>query len=149
MRLLQRQNRDATTVACFDFCFIDGAHTWETDGVAFFLVDKLLRGDRWILLDDLHWTVAGSPSTKPGELKNVPDEEARTEQISKVYELLVRQHPWYRRFHELAGYGWAYKPGADDESHHEHDVQRLVGPELMRQLHDLRAHRGTGTELAG
>lgn len=39
-------------VPIFDFCYIDGAHDWYTDGYAFFLVDKLLKPGGWIIFDD-------------------------------------------------------------------------------------------------
>ena len=40
----------------YDFCFIDGPKNWTIDGFAFFLVDKLLRENGWILFDDYKWT---------------------------------------------------------------------------------------------
>ena len=46
----------------YDFCFIDGAHTWDTDGFAFCLVDRMLRPGGWIIFDDLNWTHAHSPT---------------------------------------------------------------------------------------
>jgi len=34
---------EETSSPRFDFCYIDGAHDWFTDGFAFFLVDRLLK----------------------------------------------------------------------------------------------------------
>jgi len=42
----------------FDFCYIDGAHDWFTDGFSFFLVDKLLKPGGMIIFDDLEGTVS-------------------------------------------------------------------------------------------
>lgn len=40
----------------YDFCFIDGAKNWTIDSAAFFLVDKPLRDEAWILFNDLQRT---------------------------------------------------------------------------------------------
>ena len=46
------QSANGKCEPCYDFCFIDGAKNWTIDGLAFFLVDKLLKADGWILFDD-------------------------------------------------------------------------------------------------
>jgi predicted O-methyltransferase YrrM len=138
MRILERQTTGGETIPCFDFCFIDGAHTWETDGFAFLLVDKLLRHDRWVLFDDLYWSLTTSPSTKSEKLHTLSEDELKTPQIVQVFDLLVRPHPAYDEFAVTGSYGWAYKRATEGEGRHRHDVERLVGPELLRQLLDRR-----------
>ena len=138
MRILERQTSQGETTPCFDFCFIDGAHTWETDGFAFLLVDKLLRHDRWVLFDDLSWSIATSPSTKSEKLHTLSADELTTPQISQVFDLLVRPHPSYGAFVVAGSYGWAYKSAADGEGLHRHDVEQLVGPTIIRQLLERR-----------
>jgi len=39
----------------YDFCYVDGSKNWGIDGLAFFLIDKLLKQGGWILFDDLKW----------------------------------------------------------------------------------------------
>ena len=134
MRILERQTSDGVTTPCFDFCFIDGAHTWETDGFAFLLVDRLLREDRWVLFDDLGWSMAKSPSTKSEKFDTLSADELNTPQISQVFDLLVRSHPSYEAFVVTGSYGWAYKSATDGPGRHRHDVERLVGPTIARQL---------------
>jgi predicted O-methyltransferase YrrM len=46
---------EAGRAGTFDFVFLDGAHSWFVDGLAFFLADMLLRPGGWILFDDLNW----------------------------------------------------------------------------------------------
>ena len=38
-RVLRQQLRDGRIEPVFDFVFLDGAHTWDADGLAFLLVD--------------------------------------------------------------------------------------------------------------
>lgn len=83
----------------FDFCFIDGAHSWAVDGFAFLLVDKLLKPGGWLLFDDLNWTYSTSFGLKNSKMVATMSEEERiTPQIKKVYELLVKPHPNYGNF---------------------------------------------------
>lgn len=104
----------------FDFVFIDGAHTWDTDGFAFFLVEKVLRPGGWILFDDLDWSYAISPTFKDSEfLRSLTDEQKNTPQIRAVWENLVLQHPQFGNFIEDSGWGWA---------------QKLVDPSEARRL---------------
>lgn len=42
----------------FDYVFLDGAHTFPVDGLAFFLVDLLLKPGGCIDFDDYHWTLS-------------------------------------------------------------------------------------------
>jgi len=94
----------------FDFCYIDGAHNWDTDGFAFFLVDKLLKKGGWILFDDLDWTYNDSPKLKNSDfVRSMPKLERETKQVRKVFELLVEQHPNYDYFKEDMGWGLAQK----------------------------------------
>ena len=94
----------------FDFCYLDGAHDWYTDGFAFFLVDKLLKPGGMIVLDDLDWTFGGSKSLKDSDrVQAMPEEERNTQQIRKVYELLVKTHPNYGDFKEDGHWAFATK----------------------------------------
>ena len=48
----------------FDFCYLDGGHTWDVTGFAFLLVDMMLRPGGIIVLDDLDWSIATSPQAR-------------------------------------------------------------------------------------
>jgi predicted O-methyltransferase YrrM len=132
MRLLQQGAANGASRPSFDFCFVDGAHTWDVDGFAFFLVDKLLRPDRWLLFDDFHWTQASSATEDLAD--HVPDEERTAAQIELVFDLLVREHPEYAHHRVLGNYAWAYKRGTGGDGPNADAVDRLVAPELVRQL---------------
>lgn len=94
----------------FDFCYVDGAHSWFVDGFAFFLIDRLLQPNGWIIFDDLDWTYAyGSTLGNTNGFKDMPIEERETPQIRKVYELLVKMHPSYDDFRVEEGWAYAHK----------------------------------------
>lgn len=104
---------DESPTPRFDFCFIDGAHSWAVDGFAFFLADRLLRPGGWIVFDDLDWTYATSPTMRDSEtVREMPSAERDTPQVRKVYELLVKTHPGYDSF-RVDG-PWAFARKHDD-----------------------------------
>jgi hypothetical protein len=86
----------------FDYVFLDGAHTWALDALAFCLIDRLLVDCGYIDFDDYSWTLAGSPSMRPEVFPDVrrlySDEQIDTAQVALVVDLLVRRNPGY---HEI------------------------------------------------
>lgn len=78
----------------FDYVFIDGAHTWAFDALAFLLVDRLLAPGGYVDFDDYHWTLARSPSMRPEAFpptrRLYTDEQIREPQVALVVDLLVR-----------------------------------------------------------
>ena len=83
----------------YDFCFIDGAQNWSIDGLAFFLVDKLLKPGGWLLFDDLKWTYAEKEKRKDISdgvtIRALGEDEKLQPHVELVFELLVKQHPHY------------------------------------------------------
>lgn len=130
MKLIQEQTKGSETQPCFDFAFIDGAHSWETDGLAFFLVDKLLRPGGWILFDDLHWSFGNSATLRDSELvQAMAEDERNTPQIMRVLSLLVMQHPGYDDVVVRGNWAWAHKQGEDGgPAAHGALVNRLATP---------------------
>jgi predicted O-methyltransferase YrrM len=97
----------------YDFCYLDAAKNWTIDGLAVFLIEKLLRPGAWLLLDDLEWSYAASPGRAP-EPFPLSDSERREPNLRAVFDLLVRQHPNFTEFRVQDGnWGWAHKsPGS-------------------------------------
>jgi predicted O-methyltransferase YrrM len=101
----------------YDFVYIDGAHNWTIDGFSFFLVEKLLRPEGWVLLDDMAWSYgASSSSFGPGQgpdALGLSSGERSVPHIKLVFDLLVAQHPAFSNFLvEDEDWGWAQKSGA-------------------------------------
>lgn len=95
----------------YDLCIIDGPKNWTIDGAAFFMVDKLLKKNGWLIFDDYNWTYADVDSrrdTTDGIThRQLSKSERETPQIREVFELLVRQHPSYSNFIVIDDGGWA------------------------------------------
>jgi predicted O-methyltransferase YrrM len=107
-RMLREQLRDSTIDPLFDFVFIDGAHTWDVDGFAFLLVDRLLKPGGWILFDDLEWIPDGECS------QGGTDAQRSLPQVREVWDLLVLTHPRYDEIRTDGATGWAHKSTTAD-----------------------------------
>lgn len=97
---------------CFDFCYFDAGHSWDVTGFAFFLVDRLLKPGGWVVFDDLNWTherMLKSDEPVPGFLSRMPEEELRTAQIGKVWNLLVVRSPGYESHKVIRSWAVARK----------------------------------------
>lgn len=119
MELIERQSdADGNCEPIFDFCYLDGAHTWAIDGFAVVLVERLLRPGGWLLLDDLNFSFANytggyAPGQSPPEL-NLSDAEIQRPHMRAVFDLVVKPHPAFTEFRiDDDQWGWAHKaPGA-------------------------------------
>ncbi len=83
---IQSQTSNDRCEPCYDFCFFDGAKNWTIDGFAFFLVDKLLRAEGWLLFDDLKWSygkVSGRKYSDGVTLRSLSEEEIREPHIDQ------------------------------------------------------------------
>jgi predicted O-methyltransferase YrrM len=83
----------------FDYVFLDGAHTWAHDALAFLLIDRLLLPGGYIDFDDYTWTLRKSPSMNPAVFPEVEqlytDDQIDTAQVALVVDLLVKLDPAY------------------------------------------------------
>jgi predicted O-methyltransferase YrrM len=84
----------------FDYVFIDGAHTWGHDALAFALADRLLAPGGYIDFDDYRWTLRASPTMNPAAFPEVErlytDEQIDARQVALVVDLLVRSDERYQ-----------------------------------------------------
>lgn len=100
----------------YDFCFIDGAKNWTIDGLAFFLVDKLLNEGGWLLFDDFKWsyTTTGRDETDGVTNRSLGTDELQQAHIEQIFKLLVMQHPNYSEFTvQDDWWAWARKVRSD------------------------------------
>jgi predicted O-methyltransferase YrrM len=94
MRLLQ-----ASPEPIFDYVFLDGAHTWNIDALAFLLIDRLLREGGYVDFDDYGWSLASSPTMNPISFPPTAEmytaEQINTQHVRLIVDLLVRPNPDY------------------------------------------------------
>ncbi len=62
----------------FDYVFLDGAHSFPVDGLAFFLIDMLLKKGGYIDFDDYTWTHADHIINTAGEYSDEETDETET-----------------------------------------------------------------------
>jgi predicted O-methyltransferase YrrM len=117
MKLIERNTHNNYCKPLFDFCFIDGGHTWDVTGFGFLLVEKLLMPNGWILFDDLAWTIESSARIPDARKEQIPEEERKTAQGGKAFSLLVKQHPNFHNFKDDGWWGWAQKKPFEEQSH--------------------------------
>ena len=83
----------------FDYVFVDGAHTWAHDALAFALADRLLAPGGYVDFDDYSWTLRASPTMNPAAFPEVErlytDEQIDARQVALVVDLLVRRDERY------------------------------------------------------
>lgn len=98
IKLLKEQNG----IPFFDYCFLDGAHTFAIDALNFFLCDKLTRVGGYVDFDDYDWAIRGSsldPSKVPVIADQYTDEQINTQQVALIVDELVKRDP---RFLEVS-----------------------------------------------
>ena len=99
MRLLEERREPV-----FDYVYLDGAHVWAVDALAFLLVDRLLKPGGLVEFDDYHWTIERSPSMNPRAFpaadRLYTPEQIEVPQVELVVDLLVRRDPRYEEVAE-------------------------------------------------
>lgn len=94
MRVLQQH-----TGPIYDYVFLDGAHTWNLDALAFFLIDRLLKVGGYIDFDDYGWSLEISPTMNPkifpATKRMYTPEQIRESHVRLIVELLVKHDPRY------------------------------------------------------
>ena len=149
-RIEAQSDGDGNCSPMYDFCYIDGAHNWTIDGLAVFLVEKLLRPGSWLLLDDLEWSHAASPS-RTAEPFPLSEAERREPNMRAVFDLLVRQHPSFTTFVvEDGNWAWARKAPGENRMYHVRTSRTISGAaasvawKAWRRMSIIRrARRGT------
>lgn len=83
----------------FDYCFLDGAHTFAIDALNFFLCDRLTRVEGFIDFDDYDWRLRGSsldPSKVPEIAEQYTAEQIDSKQVQLIVDGLVKTDQRYK-----------------------------------------------------
>lgn len=134
----------------YDLCIIDGPKNWTIDGATFFMADKLLRKDGWIIFDDYNWTYASAANRRAATdgitHRELSKDELELPHIREIFELLVKQHPSYGRFTLLDGGDWAMAQKTESSEKTYEVVYRevdrsLIGKAIYKAFWKLRGPR--------
>lgn len=82
----------------FDYCFLDGAHTYAVDALNYFLCDILLKAGGYMDFDDYGWRIRGSsldPSKVPAISEQYTEEQIDAFQVKMIVNDLVRKSGRY------------------------------------------------------
>ena len=84
----------------YDYIFLDGSHTWDIDGLAFLLLDRLLKPGGFMDFDDYGWTMADLPTLNPTVSPHILDwfteEQIQTPHVALIVELLAKRDNRYK-----------------------------------------------------
>lgn len=108
----QRTDEAGNTRPLYDFCFLDGAHNWTIDGLAVYLVERLLTPGAWLLLDDVNWTYARdgeevSLSPPSDKMFTMSQDELQTPHVGAIVDVILRSHPAFNEI-RIQDDNWAW-----------------------------------------
>ncbi len=95
---------DPGYVGTFDLVYIDGAHTYLHDALAFFMCDRLLKVGGKMLFDDYSWRFADSRWLRRGRSEYMTEEQEQAMQIKAFIDDLVKTHIGYECYLENKGF---------------------------------------------
>lgn len=111
LELIEQNTVGGVCQPVYDFVFIDGAHLFEPDALAFYLSDKLLKPGGWLLFDDLYWTLHASEFQSEPWVTKLSRAERESPHVLKIFDVIVKQHPAYTDFRVVDQWGWCRKKG--------------------------------------
>jgi predicted O-methyltransferase YrrM len=142
-RKIAERSKNQVCEPLYDFCFLDGAKNWTIDSAAFFLMDKLLEPEGWILFDDLQWSYAGKQDEGKKKsdgvfLHEMGPDEIQQPHIELIFQLLVMQHPDYANFMIKDNWwAWAQKTRTGSRT-----LTMLKSPAYRRRLAEWEERTG-------
>lgn len=126
----------------YDLIIIDGPKNWTIDSSSFFLADKLLNPNGWIIWDDYSWTYSNAnkrrDSTDGIKHNSMAADEQAIAHIKEIFHLLVMQHPNYSNFiiKEEGDWVWAQKCKSDIKQI-KYTSSRSTATILLQLLHKI------------
>jgi hypothetical protein len=72
-----------------DFVFIDGKHTFDTDWLCFFMIDKMILPNGYIYFDDYNWCLETSPTMSPNKYPRIKTQYSNEQIASKHIGMLI------------------------------------------------------------
>lgn len=100
---------EASRYESYDFCYLNGIPTWYEAGLAFCLIERLLKPGGWVVFEELHFTYRDSRLRERIRVEQMTEEEQACPQVERVFELLVEANPHFCSFRRLNQLAFAQK----------------------------------------
>lgn len=127
----------------FDYCFLDGAHTYAIDALSFFLCDILLSPGGYLYFDDYEWRLRGSsldPLKVPAIADQYTDEQIDAFQVKMIVDDLVRPLARYSEVVENKAFQKTGEPRHNNEPKEQMNTTSTPvvpdGPEMPQAERD-------------
>lgn len=122
----------------FDFCFIDRGRTWSEVGFATCLAERLLKPGGWIVLDNLRFTFRESRIKHKAWVRRMPEDEQTTRQIRCVFDLLLRESPYFGTFRTIGSLAFSRKRKEvwSSELRSKNKIEAIVCDAIERARYD-------------
>lgn len=153
-----RTDDAGNTMSMYDFCFLDGAHNWTIDGLAVYLVERLLNPGGWLLLDDVNWSYATndeavSLSPPSDKMFALSSDEAQTPHVGAIVDVILKGHPAFAEI-RLQDERWAWCRKDSSATRRmvietSRPLPVLLSLAVQRGVRRLRAALPAGTERFG
>jgi predicted O-methyltransferase YrrM len=135
-------NLDNVCQPKYDLIIIDGPKNWTIDSSSFYLADKLLKQNGWIIWDDYSWTYANANTRRDAtdgiKHNSMATDEQQIAHIKEIFHLLVMQHPSYSNFiiKEEGDWVWAQKIQLETKKIH-YATSKTVATVLLQLSHKI------------
>lgn len=97
----------------FDVVYLDGGHTLLISGLAVCMLKYLIRKGGFLILDDLHWTIAGNKVLKEAGATLYTEQQMDDMQILRVQEIFLRNDPCFEKLSDERAYRSVFRKVAD------------------------------------
>lgn len=140
--MARSQNSNNICVPIYDLIVIDGPKNWTIDSSSFFLADKLLKENGWIIWDDYNWTYANANKRREAtdgiQHNSMAEDEQKIPHIKQIFHLLVMQHPNYGNFKikQEGDWVWAKKVKQEVKTI-KYYTTKTIATVLQEQIHKV------------
>lgn len=97
-----------------------------------------MKPGKWMLFDDLTWTLASSEEAQKNMRTKVPQRLQQTQQVLQVFKLCVAQHLRFTDITMDGDWGWAKKTEVENEVRQSITVrQPSISQRVARKIRRL------------
>lgn len=97
--ILAENTKAYTTASIWDAVYLDGAHTFHVDAPTAICLKELVKEGGYIVLDDMYWTLKGSPTCNTFAIsEKFTNEQFCTPHVKLIADAFMRTDP---RFAEI------------------------------------------------